>query len=343
MKILLLKENKNEYRVGLTPDDVKHLIKDGHHVDVEKGAGNVAGYLDGEYTEAGAIIVSSSKKVVHGADVIIKLSELSKDIILAMNKKQLLISQVCLANNPAFLRKLLFRQITCIDLNCVNDDGEYVFAIPSEQIKGRFAALSGSYFLSKTLPGGMGVSFTPINNSKTKALFVVLNCSYAGYEAARTILALGADLTILENDEKVIKDLLHDEKFKALAALYKSEFKVAKAGFEVLEKIMPMTSVFINTNQLPGSKSNKRITGKMIDSMPKGAIYIDVCTDQGFGSETIKKPTSIEKPVGKFSHQFQIALDNVPSLYNKTLSESVSSLVTSELLKHHKDIEKSLL
>ena len=55
MKIGCVKEIKNnEYRVGLTPDNVRAYIAAGHHVYIEKGAGLGSGFTDNEYVDAGA-------------------------------------------------------------------------------------------------------------------------------------------------------------------------------------------------------------------------------------------------------------------------------------------------
>ena len=50
MKIGCVKEIKNnEFRVGLTPDNVRAYIAAGHHVYIEKGAGIGSGFADTEY------------------------------------------------------------------------------------------------------------------------------------------------------------------------------------------------------------------------------------------------------------------------------------------------------
>ena len=51
MKIGCVKEIKNnEFRVGLTPDNVRAYIAAGHHVYIEKGAGIGSGFSDNEYS-----------------------------------------------------------------------------------------------------------------------------------------------------------------------------------------------------------------------------------------------------------------------------------------------------
>ena len=66
MKIGSVKEIKNnEFRVGLTPDNVKAYVSAGHQVYIEKGAGLGSGYADEEYAEAGAAMVDSAFTAPH--------------------------------------------------------------------------------------------------------------------------------------------------------------------------------------------------------------------------------------------------------------------------------------
>ncbi|MDP6334194.1 MAG: hypothetical protein QF479_06115, partial [Candidatus Poseidoniaceae archaeon] len=58
MRIGVPKEPENEARVAIVPGSMKKLIKAGFEVLVEKGAGMNANYLDSQYEELGAKIVS---------------------------------------------------------------------------------------------------------------------------------------------------------------------------------------------------------------------------------------------------------------------------------------------
>mgnify|MGYP001319541243 FL=1 len=76
MLIGIPKEIKpQENRVGLTTQSVKNLVKEGHEVVVEKGAGNGSGFLDEDYTDSGAKILNSASEVFNNAELIIKVKE----------------------------------------------------------------------------------------------------------------------------------------------------------------------------------------------------------------------------------------------------------------------------
>ena len=64
-----------EDRVAATPETCELLVKDGHKVLVEKGAGEGAYFHDPEYEKAGAEIVSDVKKLFSDSEIILKVKE----------------------------------------------------------------------------------------------------------------------------------------------------------------------------------------------------------------------------------------------------------------------------
>ena len=60
-----------EGRVGLTPAGVDALVRAGHTVYMEEGAGLCSGFTDAEYTAVGAQILHGPEAVYGIADMII--------------------------------------------------------------------------------------------------------------------------------------------------------------------------------------------------------------------------------------------------------------------------------
>ena len=76
MKVGCVKEIKNnEFRVGMTPDNVKSYVNAGHDVYIEKGAGEGSGFLDAEYVAAGAKMIDTAKEVWDTVEMMIKVKE----------------------------------------------------------------------------------------------------------------------------------------------------------------------------------------------------------------------------------------------------------------------------
>src|SRR5258708_29521667 len=59
-----------EYRVGMTPAGVRQLVKRGHSVNVETGAGEGSGIKDEQYVQAGGLIVPRAKEAWAAAMVV---------------------------------------------------------------------------------------------------------------------------------------------------------------------------------------------------------------------------------------------------------------------------------
>jgi len=64
-----------EYRVGLTPEGVDALVRQGHNVYIESNAGIGSGFSDDAYKSVGASILNTAKEVYEIAEMIVKVKE----------------------------------------------------------------------------------------------------------------------------------------------------------------------------------------------------------------------------------------------------------------------------
>ena len=62
-----------EYRVGLTPEGVDALVRNGHTVYMETQAGAGSGFSDEAYKAVGAQILATAKEVYDIAEMIVKV------------------------------------------------------------------------------------------------------------------------------------------------------------------------------------------------------------------------------------------------------------------------------
>jgi NAD(P) transhydrogenase subunit alpha len=87
---------EGERRVGLVPETVGRLVKDGFEVIVQTGAGRDYN-LDSDYQEAGAKIVDGADGVYGEADIVVKVQSPTEDEIGLLREGQVLI---CFLNGP---------------------------------------------------------------------------------------------------------------------------------------------------------------------------------------------------------------------------------------------------
>jgi len=151
MKIGCLKEIKtHEYRVGLTPSDVKSYVSRGHQVVIQHGAGEAAGFVDDEYIKAGAQIETDRKKIFDGSEMIIKVKEPLPPEYPLLREGQILFTYLHLAPVPDLTEALLKAKIVGIAYETIQlEDRSLPLLTPMSEIAGRMSIHIGSFFLHK--------------------------------------------------------------------------------------------------------------------------------------------------------------------------------------------------
>src|SRR6185437_14711845 len=79
-------EDKDEPRIGLSPETVKKLVKAGAKVKVRTGAGLRSHFADVDYKEAGAEIAGSDESAVADADIVLTVRRPNPDLVKNMKK-----------------------------------------------------------------------------------------------------------------------------------------------------------------------------------------------------------------------------------------------------------------
>ena len=199
MKIGVPKEIKQqEYRVALPPSAAYQLIKRGHSVVVERGAGVGAGYPDSDYSDAGAKIVEDHKAVFESGDLIVKVKEPQPAEYPLLRPGQILFTYLHLAANRALTEALMKSGVTALAYETVEVNRRLPLLEPMSEIAGRMSVLVGGYFLAKHC-GGSGVLLGGVPGVLPGRV-VVIGGGASGINAARMATGLGCDITILEVD-----------------------------------------------------------------------------------------------------------------------------------------------
>ena len=158
MRVGVPKEIKNhEYRVGLTPPSVAELVRAGHELIVEAGAGLGIDFEDADYVEAGARIVSSAAQVFADADMIVKVKEPQPGEIAMLEARHTLFTYLHLAADKPQAQGLMASGATCIAYETVTAaDRSLPLLKPMSEVAGRMSVQVGAHYLEKE-QGGRGV------------------------------------------------------------------------------------------------------------------------------------------------------------------------------------------
>ncbi len=94
-----------ENRVSMIPGSVAELVKRGHHVWVQRGAGEGASYPDALYEAAGAKMTGDAATVFAEAELIVKVKEPLPVEVAMLLPHHVLFTYLHLAANRTLTRK----------------------------------------------------------------------------------------------------------------------------------------------------------------------------------------------------------------------------------------------
>ena len=87
----------NEFRVAITPAGVAELVRRGHEVIIQSGAGDGSAIADRDFKAAGAEMINTAEQVWAEADLLLKVKEPIEPEYQRMRKGQTLFTYLHLA------------------------------------------------------------------------------------------------------------------------------------------------------------------------------------------------------------------------------------------------------
>src|SRR5712671_5722354 len=313
-----------EYRVALLPSAAYQLIKRGHQVVVERGAGAGAGYPDADYDQAGATLVSEHAAVFEKADLVVKVKEPQPSEYPLMRPGQLLFTYLHLAASRPLTEGLIKSGVVALAYETVEVNRHLPLLEPMSEIAGRMSILVGGYFLAKHF-GGSGTLLGGVPGVLPGRV-VVLGGGVSGINAARMATGLGADITILEVDLERMRFL--DITLHTAHTLYSNEAH--------LMELLPSVDLLIGAVLVPGAKAPRLIRREMLRRMRPGSVLVDIAIDQGGCAETAR-PTTHHDPVYVVEGVTHYCVANMPAAYARTATQALTNVTYRyiELLADH--------
>ncbi len=327
MKIGCVKEIKNnEFRVGLTPDNVKAYVAAGHHVYMEKGAGVGSGFTDNEYVDAGASLIDNAADVWNLVDMIVKVKEPLEEEYPLFHDGLILYTYLHLAADKQQMDALLKGKVKAVAYETLQEtDRSLPLLAPMSQIAGRLSIQEGAKYLEKRF-GGEGILLAGVPGTP-KANVVILGGGTVGMNACKIAVGMGANVTILDVNLKRLEQL--DNMFGAhIQTLVSTDSNI--------ERVVREADLVIGSVLIPGASTPKLFKKKYLPEMKNGAVFVDVAIDQGGCGEsshvtTHDDPVYIEEGVvhycvgnmpGAVPRTSTIALTNATLRYGLQIAEA---------------------
>jgi alanine dehydrogenase len=314
MKIGVAKEIKSdEYRVALTPAGARELVRHGHEVLVEAGAGKGSAFLDEAY-EAEAARIASVDEVWADVDLVLKVKEPIPAEYGHLRDGLVLFTYLHLAADEGLTKALIESGTTAIAYETVETENRALpLLAPMSEIAGRLAAQAGAYFLEKPV-GGRGLLLGGVPGVAAGKV-VVIGGGIVGYNAALIALGLGANVTILERSIDRMRHL--EEVLGGRVSLLMS------SGLQIEESVAD-ADVVIGAVLIPGALAPKLVTREMVGGMKRGSVIADVAIDQGGCFET-SRPTTHSEPVYNVDGVIHYCVANMPGAVPITATKALTN------------------
>ncbi len=333
MKIGCVKEIKNnEFRVGLTPDNVRSYVSAGHHVYMETGAGVGSGFSDDEYVHAGASLLDDPKDVWNLVDMMIKVKEPLEEEWPLFRKGMILYTYLHLAADKPQMDALLQGGVRAVAYETIQEaDRSLPCLAPMSQIAGRLSIQEGAKYLEKRF-GGEGILLAGVPGTP-KANVVILGGGTVGMNACKIAVGMGANVTIIDISLKRLEELDN---------MFGSHIQTLVSNDANVERALKDADLVIGSVLIPGGSTPKLFRKKYLKEMKDGAVFVDVAIDQGGCGES-SRVTTHDDPVFVEEGIVHYCVGNMPGAVPRTSTIALTNATLKYGLEiAGKGIEKAL-
>ncbi|MBI5606840.1 MAG: alanine dehydrogenase [Deltaproteobacteria bacterium] len=309
-------EIKNhEYRVGLVPAGVRAMVRFGHTIYIQSGAGVGSGISDDEFIQAGARILPSAVEIYQQSEMIIKVKEPLAAEFPLLREGQILFAYLHLAPAPELTQALLDRKIIGVAYETIQlVDGSLPLLTPMSVVAGRMAVQVGAHYLEKEF-GGRGVLLGGVPGV-ARGKVTILGAGTVGANAAKIAIGLGAYVTILDNNP---------HRLTYLDDIFGTRINTLMSNYYNITESVRDAHLLIGAVLIPGAKTPKLVSRQMISTMKKGTVVVDVSVDQGGCCETTC-PTTHENPIYLVDGVIHYGVTNMPAAVARTSTFALTNV-----------------
>lgn len=311
-----------EYRVGLLPEGVAELVRAGHRVLVEAGAGLGAGVSDEDFVRAGAVIVPTAAALYAQAELVVKVKEPQPSEIPLLQPGQILFCFLHLAASRELTEGLLQREVIAFAYETLTDEaGRLSLLAPMSEIAGRLGILAAAHYLTRP-QGGRGILLGRVAGAKP-ARVLIIGAGTAGRSAAWAAAALGAHVVAVDVNPDRLRELA--EEFPPhVVPLYASRHRI-------LEEL-PQADVVVGAVLVPGARAPTVLSRDDLARMKPGSVIVDLSIDQG-GCVATSRPTTHRDPVFMVDGIIHYCVANIPSAVAVTSTQALCQVTLPWILR----------
>jgi alanine dehydrogenase len=304
-----------ENRVGATPAGVDMLVKTGHKVLVEKGAGEGSGFSSEEYRRAGAEIVPTAADAWE-AEMVLKVKEPIEPEYEFFRAGLLLFTYLHLANPELrdLTKVLMEKKVTAVAYETVElTNGELPLLEPMSEVAGRMAVQVAAHYLEKP-SGGRGKLLGRVPGVLPSTV-VVIGVGTVGKNAVEVALGMGASVIAID---------LRIDRLRHLTEIFQGNLITLSSNPHNIAEAVKRADVVIGAVLVTGARAPHVVTREMVRSMSPGSVIVDVAIDQGGCVETAR-PTTHNNPVYVEEGVIHYCVTNMPGAVPRTSTYALTN------------------
>src|SRR4051794_22231051 len=308
MRVGVPREIKSdEYRVGMMPVGAEALVKRGHEVLVEAGAGVGSGFPDEAYQAVGATIVRGHEEVFARTDMIVKVKEPQPAEIKLFRRGQIVFTYFHFAADPQLTQACVDGGIVAIAYETIKDrKGNLPLLTPMSEIAGKMSIQEGAKYLEKPMMGrGILLGGVP---GVAPAHVVVLGAGVVGTNAAKVAAGLGANVILMD---------INLDRLRYLDDVMPANVHTVYSDPHTVREHLMLADLVVGAVLIPGAKAPRLVTRQDLKDMKNGAVIVDVAIDQGGCIETAR-PTTHQQPTYVVDGVVHYCVTNMPGAVGRT-------------------------
>ncbi|GAA4825984.1 Re/Si-specific NAD(P)(+) transhydrogenase subunit alpha [Algivirga pacifica] len=333
MVIGILNETSDK-RVAVVPALVQKLVKEGHSVYFEKGAGLTASVTDTAYEEAGAIS-KERNSILEESDFIPTIHPISKDEATQLKANATLLTLLQPFQTDEFYKGLSVKEITAFSFDMIprSTIAQSMDVLSSmASIAGYKSVLTAADLLPRYIP-----MLSTAAGTIPPAKVLILGAGVAGLQAIATAKRLGGQVEAFDTRPAA------KEEVQSLGAKFVEVEGAADAsnagGYAVeqteeykqkqkalIEEKVQKADVIITTAQLRGKPAPTLITEEMVKSMKEGSVIIDLASSTGGNCALTEDEKTVVKHGVNILGSSQLAAE-VPEHASQLFSRNIENFL----------------
>jgi NAD(P) transhydrogenase subunit alpha len=341
-----------ERRVALVPGALRPLLRAGLEVAVEAGAGELAGYRDAAYTEAGATVVADLGGLFQGASVVLHVGPPSDAEIQAMTAGTTLVGLLRATSNRPLMERLA---AALIDVHSLELLPRITRAQEMDVLSSMATAAGyhGVLMAAVRLPRFMPLLMTAAGTVRPARVLVV-GAGVAGLQAIATARRLGAVVEAFD-----VRPVVREQVESLGAKFVDIGVEAAETGTgyaaqlsgeaeererEVLSRHVADADCVITTALIAGRDAPRLISAAMVAAMRPGSVIVDLAAEGGGNCELTKPGEEVEASGVRICGQTDLAsrmAGDTSQLYAGNISRFVLHLVRDAKVRD--DLEDEIL